>query len=107
MSIFDKLMQDAKLVDMLNSEGKLIVLGLSSLTTEYKTGKDSEALSREIFKLLDGKPWLHSIMALLFCFDMMLQDNPTTKPESEVEEMIKRMEENMRKGNKNGEGKGN
>jgi hypothetical protein len=96
MNRFDELMKSASLVGILNSKGREVLISLATLTVENSVTSDSQKLAVEIFKIFNNKPWLHGAMALFFCLDMILQNNPAIENDIEIQDMIKDLEERMK-----------
>jgi hypothetical protein len=74
---------------------------LSRLTLKAELSVECRETSFKIFDAVEDKPWIQGIMSILFCLDMMLQNNPMsktdTKTNEEITNLINELEEKMRK----------
>ena len=94
---FEQLMKDITFLDLLDEKGCLLVGGIMKLAMELKVADKGRGIALEIFGILEQQPWLASAVALIFCLDTVLQNNPANTG-MQVKDLINELEQKMKKG---------
>jgi hypothetical protein len=94
---FAELMKNVTFADLLDKRGSLVVGGLMKLGMELNVAGKGREVSAKIFEILEGKPWLASAVALIFCLDTVLQNNPASTG-AEGRDLINELEQKMKEG---------
>lgn len=95
---FIRLMKDIKVADILNDDGRLVMAGILGMAMDPETADMVKLLSKKVIRVVDGTPWVHSAVALIFCLDMILQTNPISCGDEEAKLAVEGLEKKVANG---------